>query len=44
MGSEMEVVTRFASYAGEKDELVINKDSTNTKKATKVAVELSAST
>ena len=36
MGSEMEVATRFASLnAGETDELVINKDSTNTKKLQK---------
>ena len=38
---EMKVATRFASLnAGEIDELVVNKDSSNTKKATKVAVEL----
>ena len=37
----MEVATRFASLnVGEIDQLVVNEDSTNTKKATKVAVEL----
>ena len=41
----MEVANRFASLnAGKIDELVVNKDSTNTKKTTKVAVELSAGT
>ena len=36
----MEIETRFASLnAGKTDELVVNKDSTITKKATKVVVD-----
>ena len=41
----MEVAARFASLnAGKTEELVVNKDSTSTKKLQKVSVELSAST